>query len=306
MKKFVITVVVWITLCLCIAPALARDVIDNSPSIYIGEEHLNLKFLEGDQSKAFGWWAGGYYESTMSPPYKVIHLDSYTDVSFPASEFNGYEGVWFQLDATGRQINQTNVKMFTLMAPVVTPTPVPTPSTGNIVISSSPPDATVYVDNVIKGITPLKINEANGEYVVKVRLYGYQEYTTTVTVEGKDVSINSVLIPVTTVATTMPTTVVTTVVPTTVVTTVPTTIVTTEATTVTTTAATPEPTMALMSLEQTVEETNNDDTLANMQSQIDAQATKNAEQDATIAEQSEQIDVLTQIINAILSFLGVK
>jgi hypothetical protein len=292
MKNIIVVAAVFVALCLCMTPVSSRDVIDNVPTIYIGEEHLNLKFLEGDRSKTFGWWEGGFYMSSRTAPGKVITLDSYTDVSFPESEFGGYAGPWFQLDSN-RNVNLT-AHYFTLVAPVVTPTPVPTPSTGNIVISSSPSDATVYVDNVIKGITPLTIQEKNGEHVVKIRLYGYQEYTTTVVVNGEDVSINPMLIPMTTVATTVATTVPTT---------VPTTIITTMPTTEPTVEPTIEPTMEIMGLEQPV---NNNDTLAAIQSQIDEQATKNAEQDVVIAEQSEQIDVLTQIINFILSFLGVK
>jgi hypothetical protein len=232
----------------------------------------------------------------ITMPSKTIYLDNYADASFPASEFTGYTGIWQSLDSD-LNVN-LNGSRFVLATPTPTPTtpptPVPTPSGGNIIISSNPSDATVYIDNVIKGITPLKINIENGEHVVRIRLYGYQEYTTTVVVNGEDVSINPVLIPLTTVATTVATTV-----PKTVVTTIP----TTEPTMEPTTEPTTEPMVEPMSLEQPVSD---EDALANMQSQIDAQATKNAEQDVIIVEQSEQIDVLTQIINFILSFLGVK
>ncbi len=296
MKNIIVVAAVFVALCLCMTPVSSRDVIDNVPTIYIGEEHLNLKFLEDSESKLFGWWEPNV-GLLQNPPSKTIDLSSYTDVSFPESEFAGYAGAWRQLDR-GHVIIQQGGIVFTLKTPVAPPTPVPTPSTGNIVISSSPSDATVYVDNAIKGITPLTVTVANGEHVVRIRLYGYQESITNIEVNGEDVSIEPVMIPLTTVATTVPTTV-----PTTAVTTAPTTVPTIVPTTEPTVEPTTEPTTEPMGLEQPV---NNNDTLAAIQSQIDEQATKNAEQDAVIAEQSEQIDVLTQIINFILSFLGVK
>ena len=125
--------------------------------------------------------------------------------------------------------------------PTPTPTPIPTPSEGNLVISSSPSDATVYVDNAIKGITPLTVTVANGEHVVRIRLYGYQESITNIEVNGEDVSIEPVMIPLTTVATTVPTTV-----PTTAVTTVPTIVPTTEPTVEPTTEPTMEPMVRLI------------------------------------------------------------
>jgi hypothetical protein len=275
----------------------ARDV-EQGGTITIGEEHINLKVLDGSDTKYISWWASG--SGFGNPDYSIDLKDSYSDASFPVSEFGGRVGNWYLVNLTGGMVNKVGFA-FRLVAPPPTPTteptPVPTPTEGNIVISSSPSDATVYVDNVIKGITPLTVSVANGEHVVRIRLDGYHESTTSVTVLGKDVSIKPVLIPLTTtVATTAPTTVVTTI-PTTVVTTVATTAVPT--TEVTTVEATPEPTMALMSLEQTVEETNNDDTLANMQSQIDEQSEK-------IEEQNERIGVLEQMIDFILRVFGLK
>lgn len=138
MKKIVVVAAIFVALCLCMAPVSSRDVIDNVPTIYIGEEHLNLKFLEGRESKLFGWWKPGSSVLTVGPE-KTINLENYNDVSFPISEFNGYDGRWFPLDSNC-VLNQTAYP-FILANPVVTitptiePTPVPTPSTGNIVIS---------------------------------------------------------------------------------------------------------------------------------------------------------------------------
>jgi len=300
-KKLIIPLIfVGLALLIVVAPVSARTV-ENGGTIYIGEEHLYLKFLEGSETKLFGTydWRHEGMVIGQRPQVEIDLSDSYTDASFPASKFYVYDinQIWWSLkpDHTWNTSNDLSVPHFILANPVVTttpttpPTPVPTPSTGNIVISSSPSDATVYVDNVIKGITPLTISVANGEHVVRIRLDGYQESKTSVTVNGADVSIKPVLIPVvTTVATTVPTTIMTTV-PTTMQTTTQTTVITTEITTIPTTAT-----------------INYSETIAVMQSKIAAQETKNIEQDVAIAEQSEQIGFLQQMIDSILGFLGLK
>jgi hypothetical protein len=288
-KSLILLIHVGLALLLVAAPlSSARDV-ENHGTIYVGEEHLNLKFLEGSNAtKMFGWWPNSQ-AAISTAPSKMIRLEnSYTDVSFPAEEFAEYTGgIGFRSMTVGYTCD-VDGPWFILALPKVTPTPVPTPSEGNIIISSSPSDATVYVDNAIKGITPLTVTVANGEHVVRIKLDGYYESKTGVTVIGKDVSIEPVLIPVTTVATTIPTTIQTTVTTTTP-TSMPTTTITAELTTIPTTTT-----------------INYSRTIAAMQKQIDEQVTKNAEQDVAIAEQSEQIGFIQQMIDSILGFLGLK
>jgi len=289
-KSFIPLILVGFVLLIIVAPVSSRDV-ENGGTIYIGEEHLNLKFLEGSETKMFGWWDWRHEGMVINqrPPREINLSDSYTDASFSFDEFNQGDGPWVSLNPD-HTLNQSGPR-FVLLMPTQTPTPttiltpVPTPSEGNIIISSSPSDATVYVDNIIKGITPLTVSVANGAHLVRIKLEGYQESKTSVTViGGVNVSIEPVLIPVTTVTTTVPTTIQTTVP-----TTAPTTVITTAITTIPTTAA-----------------INYSGTIVAMQKQIDEQATKNAEQDVTIAKQSEQIDFLQQLIDSMLGFLGLK
>lgn len=55
-KSFIPLIFVGLVLLIVVAPVSARDV-ENGGTITIGEEHLNLKFLEGSNaSKIFGWW----------------------------------------------------------------------------------------------------------------------------------------------------------------------------------------------------------------------------------------------------------
>lgn len=296
MKKIIVVAAVFVALCLCMTPVSSRDVIDNVPTIYIGEEHLNLKFLEGRESKLFGWWEPNV-GILQNPPSKTIDLSSYTDVSFPESEFAGYAGAWHQLDR-GHVIIQQGGIIFTLKTPVAPPTPAPTPSTGNIVISSSPSDATVYVDNVIKGVTPLTINIENGAHVVRIQKIGFYESKSDINIMGEDehVDVELVSIPVTTTPTTIITTIPTTTVPTTIVTTV---VPTTEITVVptdTVTSKETEETVSLLSVEEPVD---NSAQIESMQAQIDEQGEK-------IEEQNERIGVLEQMIDFILRVFGLK
>jgi hypothetical protein len=89
---------------------------------------------------------------------------------------------------------------------------------------------------------------------------------------------------------------------------VPTSLPATEITVEPTTEITTEPTISSEDalLLTSTSSVNYDETLASMQSQIDAQAEKNTEQDAAIETQSEQIGILQQLIDAILGFLGMK
>jgi len=171
--------------------------------------------------------------------------------------------------------SQTHVEV---LAVAPTPTSTPTQSIGNIVIQSNPTGATIFLDNAIKGITPLTINSvSNGAHTVLLRLQGYQDSSNSITILGNTQTINPTLTPIN-----APTTGVTTVATTGFVTSTPTTgIITTQMTT-TVTTATPRPTAKV----------NHSATIAAMQSQI-------AEQNAKIEEQGSWID-------QILRFLGLK
>lgn len=298
-EKLIVAVLVGIALLIAIPMAVNARTVESGGTIHAGEEHLYLAFVESTSCTKFGYWESAVYVHSTSPNTVIDLSNSYTDFT-PAATIipewipEGHMGWWRCLDSNTGIVNDSGPTFLfsnpynPTPVPTTIPTPTPTPSEGNIIISSSPSDATVYVDNVIKGITPLTVTVKNGAHVVRIRLDGYQESKTSVTVTGEDISIKPVLIPVTTVATTYPTTIQTTVLTTTQITT-PTTFITTKLTTIPTTAA-----------------INYSETIVAMQKKIDEQATKNAEQDVTIAEQSEQIGFLQQLIDSILGFLGLK
>jgi len=84
----------------------------------------------------------------------------------------------------------------TLVSAILEPTP-PLPDTGAIEIASSPADATVYLDDVLKGPTPLTIvNLVPGPYTIRIEKIGYEIWEDTVTVSaGETEVVEAVLTP---------------------------------------------------------------------------------------------------------------
>jgi hypothetical protein len=85
------------------------------------------------------------------------------------------------------------------------PTPTPTPAFGSIVITSDPTGSSVYLDNAIKGITPVTLESVpNGAHSVLLRYDGYQDYTRDVTVLAGQQEIRATLTSKTATVTTSP------------------------------------------------------------------------------------------------------
>ena len=104
-----------------------------------------------------------------------------------------------ELDSRGSVIPYSVVKVEHLIGQ---PTPTPTPSFGRISVASNPSGATIYLDNAIKGLTPLTVDSvSNGNHVVVLRLEGYQDSLKNVVVTADAQTLNAVLILTTTPAT---------------------------------------------------------------------------------------------------------
>lgn len=98
-----------------------------------------------------------------------------------------------ELDARSTVIPTSVVRFSHLIGQ---PTPAPIPSTGTLRIRSSPPGAGVYLDNVIRGISPLTLDAVpNGRYAILLRRDGYQDYTTDVVVTGDAPLVSAELVP---------------------------------------------------------------------------------------------------------------
>ena len=97
---------------------------------------------------------------------------------------NGYKEQSKTVTYTNDPPASTKIQ-FTLEKSTVTPPPPPTPKVGVLWILSVPDGAEVFVNNVFKGVTPLRMDNVNaGNYTVKVVMTGYESQTKTVTVTG--------------------------------------------------------------------------------------------------------------------------
>lgn len=83
------------------------------------------------------------------------------------------------------------------MTPAPKETPVTTPATGSVEVSSTPPGAEVYLDNVFRGTTPVTIIGEPGAHTLELRLRDYQPWTKSIVIEGGAKGwVDTVLVPV--------------------------------------------------------------------------------------------------------------
>lgn len=98
-----------------------------------------------------------------------------------------------ELDARSNVLTYSVIRVDHLIGQ---PTPTPTPAYGSISVTSEPSGAGVYLDNAIKGITPVTLESVqNGQHTVLLRHDGYQDYSGDVTVTGDLRQVSAVLIP---------------------------------------------------------------------------------------------------------------
>ena len=90
------------------------------------------------------------------------------------------------------------ISIFMIVMCAVVVNAVSTAAVGSISASSSPSGATVFVDNVNSGVTPVTVsNIAAGSHSVRLTLSGYQDYVTSVFVnDGQTTSVSATLTPV--------------------------------------------------------------------------------------------------------------
>jgi len=185
--------------------------------------------------------------------------------------------------------------------PTFTATPTPTPSTGSLDIRSSPSGAMIFVDNAMKGITPLVVSDIpNGEHKITLQKAGYDDGTSTVTVLGDTELVDVTLVAIQEMQTPTPS---------------PTQTVNYEETISEIQQDISQQEADIASVETKVSEIN--ETVEAHATQIasimsattpttpDYQATIAALQ-AKQAEQEAQIDILTATVNAIKALLGIS
>jgi hypothetical protein len=73
-----------------------------------------------------------------------------------------------------------------------------TPATGSLVVSSTPPGAEVYLDNVYRGTTPVTVIDPAGSHTLELRLRDYQSWSKSIQIDvGTRAYVDTVLVPVT-------------------------------------------------------------------------------------------------------------
>jgi len=61
----------------------------------------------------------------------------------------------------------------------------PTTGTGGLLVSSTPAQANIFIDNKFVGLTPLTLHDLpEGNHVVTLQLDGYEEYSATIPVNN--------------------------------------------------------------------------------------------------------------------------
>ncbi|MEA2034821.1 MAG: PEGA domain-containing protein [Euryarchaeota archaeon] len=137
---------------------------------------------------------------TSSPSWAYVYLDNvYQGQTTPGGSYvinNVVAGTHtLRLTLSGYSDSETSVTVNSgqrsVVSSVLTPGGShPAPGAhGSIDVTSSPTGATVYVNNVNKGITPVTVSDlGTGSYTVLLQLNGYQDWSTTATVSSGGVS----------------------------------------------------------------------------------------------------------------------
>ncbi len=64
------------------------------------------------------------------------------------------------------------------------------PSQGNVSVSSSPPGANVFIDDVYEGITPVNLTGiSSGSHVLRLQINGYGDFETSIQVSSGETTI---------------------------------------------------------------------------------------------------------------------
>jgi len=100
----------------------------------------------------------------------LLHIPGYTDFTQTVQVYNG-------------QITNVNASFASPSAAVQQGPGTTTSSTGSIIATSSPAGGQVFLDNQFRGIAPVTIyNVAAGSHIVNMKLAGYSDWSSSVTV----------------------------------------------------------------------------------------------------------------------------
>jgi PKD repeat protein len=144
----------------------------------------------------------GKISLSSSPAGATAYLDGASKGTTPLTIPSVTPGTHtVDLTLTGYQDYQTTVTVVAGQIATLSATLTPIPTTGGLSITSTPSGATILVDGVKTGVTPMGVELLPGSHVVKLQKAGYAEYTGTFTVvAGKmaPVTVQLVALPQTT------------------------------------------------------------------------------------------------------------
>ena len=100
-----------------------------------------------------------------------------------------------KLTLSGYEDYEESVRVYAGQTASITTTMQSIPTTGSIAITTTPTGASVYLDGVYKGITPVTLHSVSaGTYTVKLTLSGYEDYEESVRVyAGQTASITTTM-----------------------------------------------------------------------------------------------------------------
>jgi hypothetical protein len=138
----------------------------------------------------------GSISVTSSPTSALIYLDGVYQGTTPRTLTLVTAGTHsIGMNKTGYAYYQKSTYVTAGQTTTVSGTLTPLPSSGILYVSSTPTSASVYVDNILRGTTPLTLNSVSlGSHFINVTKTGYSMYPASLTVyAGQTATLNAVL-----------------------------------------------------------------------------------------------------------------
>jgi len=162
----------------------------------------------------------GTISVSSNPTYATIYLDGqkqgetspqapFDIISVPCGPhtleltMNGYYPYTTQVNVDGKTTTQVTASLTVLpmtAQPTGYPTVIPPADTGTLTISTSPSGATIYLNNAVKGISPLTLyNVPSGTHTVTIKQAGYNDVVQQTTINnGQTTDLSITLSPIST------------------------------------------------------------------------------------------------------------
>ncbi|MGA2104588.1 PEGA domain-containing protein [Methanoregula sp.] len=148
-----------------------------------------LSFENGDPALVFSPYGNGYIVTWLPPSDQAYLSTSEADlinerlITHLLALRSGKAAATSPASTYATDITTTNTTI-----PPATTTMVP--SQGNVSVSSSPPGANVFIDDVYEGITPVNLTGiSSGSHVLRLQINGYGDFETSIQVSSGETTI---------------------------------------------------------------------------------------------------------------------